>query len=449
MSEDRRQRLTDLGAEALANALLELASYSDIADDLVERMTATPKENVQRFEVKLAAIKHPEHFVRWGESGSFAHELKGLLQDLKAGVVDDPKIGSELVATFYETDLAVFENCDDSSDYVGDVYRFDAKDLFVSYALRCADKDWLVNLVLKLNRKDDYGVRAPLIECATEYLPEPNVRIVILRLQELADKESDNYKKRHWLHLVESLARQIKDALLFEKTRIASWGPPSPAACIDIAQVYQESGDARTALSWLQQVPADETFRTYERDQLLLEILGQLGETEKQASVAWRIFRRYRNKDSFQKLLSIIGDEHREAITAGEVGSILGAKKLSLSDVAFLVELGRMDEAENYLFQCAGELNGDFYGSLLPLAEAMETAERHLVATIVYRALLDSILRRAKAKTYSHGVRYLKKLDRLAKSISDWRRLGDHNSYLQQLRQAHGRKSSFWSQYGN
>lgn len=79
-----------------------------------------------------------------------------------------------------------------------------------------------------------------------------------------------------------------------------------------------------------------------------------------------------------------------------------------------------MEEAEHYLLERSEQLNGDFYGNLLPLAEAMETAARHLAATVVYRALLDSILRRGQAKTYPHGVRYLKKLDRLAKSISDW-----------------------------
>jgi len=448
MNEDRKRRLTDLGAGPLANALLELAFHSDTAEDLVERLIATPQENVLRFQAKLGAIKRPQNFVNGREPGGFAHELVALLSDLEAGV-SDPKRGAELVATFYETDAAVFKNSDVSSDDIGYVYRFDAKELFVHYARHCPDKDWLANLVLTLNWKDGYGVRDTLIACATEYLPESHIRAMISQLQELADKESKDHKKRHWFYLVESLARQIKDAPLFEKTRVTSLGAPSTATCMDIAQVYEASGDAQTALSWLERVPADDILRTHERDRLLLAILGQLGETEKQADVAWRIFGRYRSKDSLQGLLSVIGNDHREAVTAREVDLILGDKKFSLSDAAFLVELGRMDEAENYLFQRIGELDGDFYGSLLPLAEAMETAERHLVATVVYRALLDSILRRARAKTYPHGARYLKKLDGLAQSVSDWRGLVDHKHYRQQLRQTHSRKASFWTQYGN
>lgn len=444
MDDQRKQQLSDLGAEALADALLELATHDEKADDLVERMIASPQENIRRFKAKLSGLKRSRRFIPWGESAYFARELETLLQELKAGKYD-PRMGVELMAAFYETDKGTLGNCDDSSGHVGDVYRFEAKELFVGYARHCADKDWLATLVLKLNRDDDYGVRDALIDCAAEYLPEPNIRTLISQLQGLAEKEKEDYQKRHWFHLVESLARQIKDAPLFEKTRILSWGKLSTAACVDIAQVYQESGDARTALAWLERIPEDETFQADERDRLLLDVYGQLGETEKQASVSWRIFKRFRSKESLQELLDVIGNEQREAVLADEIATILAEESLSLSDAEFLIELERMDEVVDYLLARADQLNGDFYGSLLPLAEAMEAAGRHLAATVVYRALLDSILRRGRTKTYPHAVRYLKKLERLAKSISDWQGVHGHNFYVEKLHQTHGRKYSFWS----
>jgi hypothetical protein len=110
--------------------------------------------------------------------------------------------------------------------------------------------------------------------------------------------------------------------------------------------------------------------------------------------------------------------------------------------------MGCIEEVERYLLERAEQLNGDLYTSLPPLAEAMETDARNLAATVIYRALLDSILRRGQTKSYPHGVRYLKKLDRLAKSVTDWRGQVNHDSYLQQVRQSHGRKYSFWSRYG-
>ena len=446
MNENRKQRLVGLGAEGLADALLELAVRDDAADDLVERLIATPVENIQRLKAKLASLKRSRRSVPWGESAAFARELGILLQDLRAGV-DDPQTGSELAASFFETDKATFEHCDDSTGSIGDVYRFDAKELFVGYARLCPDKERLADLVLKLNRDDDYGVRDTLIDSAAQYLPEPNIRALISKLQKAADQEQDEYEQRHWLNLIESLARQVGDAQLFEKTRIASWGELSTAACVDIARVYLESGDARTALSWLEKISPDETFQDGERDRLLVTILGQIGDKRRQEEVAWRIFRRYRSKDSLEDLLSLIGGDLRESVTMGEAGSILAKESLSLSDAAFLVETGRVEEAERYLLERVDQLNGDFYGSLLPLAEAMEADARHLAATVVYRALLDSILRRGQSKTYPHGVRYLNKLERLEESVTDWCDQMQHDVYLQRLRQRHGRKFSFWSRY--
>ena len=296
MSNDKKQQLIELGVEVLAETLLELASRDDAASDLVDRMIATPEENIRRFKAKLVGLKRRRRFIPWGESGAFAGELAALLEDLKAGV-DDPRTGCELVAAFYEADRGALGSCDDSNGSVGDVFRFDARDLFISFASSCEEKEWLGDLLLSLNREDDYGVRDALIDCAAGYLPEPVIRTMIERLWKSAEKESDEYRKRHWLRMVESLARQIKDAPLFEKARIASWGKLSTAACIDIAQVYLESGDAHTSLSWLERIPVEETFKGDDKNRLLMEVYGKLGQSDKQAEIAWRIFKGYRSNN--------------------------------------------------------------------------------------------------------------------------------------------------------
>jgi len=119
----------------------------------------------------------------------------------------------------------------------------------------------------------------------------------------------------------------------------------------------------------------------------------------------------------------------------------------SHSSAIFLAEVGRLDATETYLLDHAGQLDGDFYGGLLSLAEAMDGAGRGLCASILFRTLLDSILRRAYYKAYAHGIRYLKRLDQLAMSISDWCGFENHSTYLSNLRREHGRKRSFWSRY--
>ena len=84
---------------------------------------------------------------------------------------------------------------------------------------------------------------------------------------------------------------------------------------------------------------------------------------------------------------------------------------------------------------------------LLPLARELEGAGRALAASLLYRALLDSILRRGNNRNYAIGARYLQKLDALAPDVGDWGSFTSHKVYQSELRLAHGRKTSFWSKY--
>jgi hypothetical protein len=88
--------------------------------------------------------------------------------------------------------------------------------------------------------------------------------------------------------------------------------------------------------------------------------------------------------------------------------------------------------------------SGRLYGTLVPAAEAL--ADQHpLAASVLYRALLDDILARAKSPAYGHGAKYLVHLDLLAQQVTDWQSLPDHGSYREQIKKAHGRKLGFWS----
>ena len=443
---DRKQKLIDLGPEALADALLNLAVHSDEADDLIEQLIVSPKENVQRFKKKLSGLKHSRRFVDWRGAAGFSRELEMLLQDLKSGV-DDPITGVELVAAFYEADSTIFEMCDDSGGNIGDVFRYDAKELFVDYASRCSDKDKIADIILKVNQKDNYGIRDTLIDCAGQCLPESVIRTMIAILQKWADKEADEYGKSHHLRSIESLARQIKDAKLFEKTRIASWGKPSTAALIDIARVYLESGEVDTAHSWLKKIPEGETFQAYERDKLLEEIYQKQGDSEKLTALLFHKFRSYHSVDTLQALLDVIGHDKRDDVISDEIEQILKTDRLRESDAEFLIAVGKIDEAEQYLLQRADQLDGNHYGSLLSLAEAMAIKNRYLVTSLIFRSLLISILDRGYTKAYPHGIRYLKKLDKLAASVADWKDFNHHEAFKDRIYQNHGRKHSFWSKY--
>ncbi len=443
MDEDKRKKLEALGPEKLATALFDLSLHDARAGDVVERLISTPDDIVKSFKSKLSGLKRSRRFIPWGDSAQFAKELRFVLKDLQESV-RDPCLGAKLVADFCETDQASIERCDDSSGHVGDVYQYDAAEAFSAYAIHCDDKALLVKLLLDLNKNDEFGIRVALIDRAQEFLSEALIRDLVISLEELSERETEPYRRRHWLHCVESLAMQIRDPGMFEKARLASHEKISTSTCIDIAQAYVAAGNAAVALNWLEQVSQDERFMADNRERLLLEVYGMLGNIEGQREVAWRIFKAGRSAPSFKTLLEVVGEEQKDVIIDHEVSEILNAGQFSYSDAQFLIQMERMNEAERYVLDRSDQINGDHYHWLVPMAEDMAASAKWLGATILYRALLDSILRRAKTKTYPHGAKYLHKLQRISEQVTDWGAIGNHKKYYDSLRMNHGKKTSFW-----
>ncbi len=441
-----RQKLIDLGAEILADNLLSLASYYDEISDLTERLTATPEENIQRFKKKLSSLKRQKKFIGWKDSAHFAIELKMLLQDIEYST-NNPLTGVKLVASFYEADNAFLGRCDDSSGNIGDIFRFDAKELFIYYASRCEEKEKIAEIILKLNNKDDYGIRDNLIDCAAECLPEPVIRKMIAAFQKQLENVKNEYEKNGKLRMISSLARQIKDAELFKTICVSSRETLSSSAVIDIAAVYLESGNPETAHAWLNKIRENEPFKENERNMLLLEIYKKQGNYEKQKEILYKMFKSSHSVNTLKNLLDVVGIEKQDEIIKDEISCIMESDNLNETDVQFMIETGKTDDAETYLLKHADELNGNRYGILLSIAKTMETEKRYLITSIIYRSLLTSILENGYPKAYIYGAQYLSKLDKLAPDISDWKNFSNHETFKSRIHQAHKLKHAFWSKY--
>jgi len=92
-------------------------------------------------------------------------------------------------------------------------------------------------------------------------------------------------------------------------------------------------------------------------------------------------------------------------------------------------------------------LDGRNYESFIDWGELLEEKGKLIAATVLYRSLLDSILKSANTRAYGHGVRYLKKLESMANKIIEWKEISNHEKYLGMLKEAHSKKHSFWEKY--
>jgi len=100
--------------------------------------------------------------------------------------------------------------------------------------------------------------------------------------------------------------------------------------------------------------------------------------------------------------------------------------------------------AGRLILERQGELDGDSYELLGPVAEALE-AQQPLAATLYLRAMINFSLERARTSRYRHAARHLETCRALAAGIDDWGGIQEHTAFLERLDRDHGRKYGFWS----
>ncbi|MFA6931833.1 MAG: DUF6880 family protein [Lentisphaeria bacterium] len=172
---ERKEKLMALGAEALADLLLEKGARHQDIDDSIDRIIATADEKIKRFKAKVSGLRKMSRFVDYKHSYAFSEELGEILDELCESNADS-ETGLQLISSFMETDETVFECCDDSSGMIDMTYSDSAARVFAKYAADCKNKEFIETLLLRLLEKDDYGVRTGLLDSAGKFLPKKNLR---------------------------------------------------------------------------------------------------------------------------------------------------------------------------------------------------------------------------------------------------------------------------------
>lgn len=209
MSDNTKSSLIALGAEALASALIELTEMSPEAQDLVERMLATPEEKLSRIRDALKEIRAMEGEYDGEDVAELADELTFVLDDIEAGV-EDPCLGISLMAEFFETDETVFDACNDADGDLSDIYTDDARDLFTSFACRCKKTEKITDTLFRLTTEDPFGVRGSLVDNAWEFLSPAAMKKLTKRFQTELDAHPDENESWHLERCLHSLTDQLE-----------------------------------------------------------------------------------------------------------------------------------------------------------------------------------------------------------------------------------------------
>lgn len=222
---------------------------------------------------------------------------------------------------------------------------------------------------------------------------------------------------------------------------------------LGIAAQLLEAGRSTEALDWVRQ-PGRRGFVEGEGDMspprvsLEARILEALGDAPAAQALRWRCFEATLSADILRDYLGQLPDfEDIEAEDRAQTYALEKARPEAA--LQFFLDWPRTDLAAKLIVMHPDRWDGGDW-HILPKVAARLEHDHPLAATILYRALLDDILARARSKAYGHGATYLAKLALLAED-ADAARPGEmpsHATYLAELKKAHKRKSGFWARVG-
>ncbi len=176
-----------------------------------------------------------------------------------------------------------------------------------------------------------------------------------------------------------------------------------------------------------------------ERVRLEIRILVALGRKNEAQDLRWRTFEAALDAEILRDYVAHLGDfEEFDALERAFDYAV--AHPDQHRALSFFLEWPGHDLAAKLVLGRCDTWAGQHYGLLLPAAEALEH-DHPVAATILYRALLDDILTRARSQAYGHAARYLAKLDDLDTTDLAAKGLSSHEAYRAGLRRSHGRKT--------
>lgn len=448
MDETLAQQLGELDRERLLELIVSIHGYDAAIDRQIAAFAARRVPSRHEAEIRswIRDLTPSRRGSSRFEAIPVAHDVDRIVGELSALIGHgDPDVAFGLIEQVLGLGPRLIEAVDDSDVFI-QISLQELGPLWMKAARHCRDagreRDWLAAIEALLE-KDDYCLLEKLLPSAAELLSGEELRRLADRYETRAANEADPHRRCEWLNRAGELAWPLADPALFVRTQRLVDPELSADRREAIAKCFLEMGDPQGALEWLATPwPGSE----WKKSSLLAEAYGALGRRADQIAVMREEWERSPSVLRLESWLALLSPD--EAEKAKEEA---GAKAPGLRDLdealELLVFLGRSREAGELCVKRCAELAGQGYYRFKDLAQAFVASEP-LAASLIFRSLLDEILKEKKSRAYHHAAEYFGALGRLAGSIEDWRGHPDHRSYIVSLRYEHGRKTAFWYKVG-
>ena len=453
--------LKELGLGKLAQLVLSEAEQNTNFARLVSAAfagQAGPEAIAKLIERRLSGLAKARSFIDWNKARAFRDDLQSTVDTISTELLAAaPMLAFDRLLRFIATHESVFERVDDSSGAVQSVY-YDAIECAGEASGKLSEPEAAlvpVKIMAALG-ESSHGYLLDIGRAVAGTLPQDTLAQWETELAEgqaaagLAEEaDPDHYGSsqiRDLRQIVASARGDLDTLIALEGQKL-----PHVQDTIAIAERLFTAGRTQDALDWVRRPgrggwDSTKGAGTALRASLEAKILTALGEKDAAQDLRWQAFEQTLDAGILREHVAALPD-FAEFDTLDRAFAHAMAHSDRYKTLEFLLAWPRRDLAAQLIVSSPAGWDGNQYYTLPPIAEALQH-DFPLAATILYRALLDDILLKARSKAYPHAARYLKTLAQIAAAAeTDPPRradVADHASYFARLERDHARKVGFW-----
>jgi len=430
--------LEALGAPALAELLIEVSSGNAVIQRRLRLALAAAdgaEGAAQEVRKRLAAIARATTFVDARKRQALLADLQAQHQAIRGPIAAaDPARAFQLLVRFLELADGVLERSSDTTGALIARFQTALADLAPLAEAAALKPEALAEQVSELIASNGYGQFDALIPTVAPALGEEGLAL----LQQLYTEHGGPDARYVLLQIAE--ARGDVDAY---RAQFDAQQLRRPAVAADVALHLLAAGRAAEALTLLD--GAADQLNQWQADDWAdarIAVLEQLGRREEAQHQRWQLFSRSLSIPHLRTYLQRLPDF--EDVEAEERALQLAEQHpRPLQALAFLVRWPALPRAARHVIAHSQTWDGEAYEVLGPAAERLSPSHP-LAATILLRAMVMFALAANRTKRYRYAAEHLQTCERLAAEIDDWQGLESHASYGGRLREAFGRRWSFW-----
>jgi|GEM_PF-6487833 len=449
-NERLAERLKDVPSDVLADLLLKLTKGNPALKRHLVAITSDTQDLISAVKRGISGIKRSTTFYPYHQAHKVRTKLNTLVSNIDSIGKTKPSVAFELLCELHTCEDFVVQNVDDSSGFVGQIFKDDLPSIAASITSRYHDEAHIKKWLGVALEKDPYNSGCELVDAIASTVPETVLRDLLASTAKTVASQPREplFESRELAFVQRRLLVALGETEAFIACCTYEGGMVEPDI-VTLIQMYKDHEQQHLAQPWIDLLEQSRKATRERYEAQARELSNRLTEQTalREASYVAPDYRSlFLQKPSEQTLKVLrlnLSFEEVESVLDEFVHDVEEAKHHTTPAFRVLIAAGRGAEAESIAIQrCTIDHAPPQTWNWL--AKLFEAADMPLGATVAYRVILENQLESRHTTGFYYAKDYYEALWRLAPLVNDWRSVTPHNEYYAAFCARYADKKSFW-----